>query len=293
VATPRQRSDFAEVIELTNASHSSAWQYVGRLEKNVVDRITTSLSYTYSRVRDAETPIRVNTRGTIAWAAARPVSGRHDEITPGISSNNIPHRVVLTGMFASSQPRWRTELSLYYVGESGRPVTYLSWGTRRRGDLNADGSNANDPIYIPIDARDPDEIRFDGSAEEVTAQQTALEKMISTTRCLRAQRGQIMKRNSCREPWSNTTIASVKQAIPMRTRRIEAQLDVYNVLNALNRSWGHRREADPSLLEHMGQTTEPLQGSRSIFRFDTHGSRWDTNPSESTFQLQLALRYTF
>ena len=60
-------------------------------------------------------------------------------------------------------PRWRTELSFYYVGESGRPFTYIAFGTVGRGDLNADGSNANDPIYVPRNALDTLEIKFSGS----------------------------------------------------------------------------------------------------------------------------------
>src|SRR5688500_10058186 len=102
--------------------------------------------------RDAQTPLRVNTRGTVAWPSARAVSGRHDDFTPGISSNDIPHRVVLAGAYAVLRRRWRSELSFYYVGESGRPFTYLASGTLRRGDLSADGSNTNDPIYVPRSA---------------------------------------------------------------------------------------------------------------------------------------------
>ena len=53
-------------------------------------------------------------------------------------------------------------LSFYYVGESGRPFTYIAYGTSRRGDLNADGSSTNDPIYVPRDAMDPTELRVSG-----------------------------------------------------------------------------------------------------------------------------------
>jgi hypothetical protein len=121
----------------------------------------------------------------------------------------------------------------------------------------------------------------------------ALEAFIERTPCLRRQRGQILERNSCREPWSNTTIASVRQSIPLGSRGLEAQLDVFNVLNLLNGGWGLRREAAPSLLEYVGQTADPPQTQRSIFRFDATTPRWTTQPSESAYQLQLALRYGF
>lgn len=129
---------------------------------------------------------------------------------------------------------WRTILSFYYVGESGGPFTYLAFGGGRRGDLNADGSNANDPIYVPRDALDSDEIAFTGlsntpgadnssavQAERVDEQRAAFERFIDRTGCLRRWRGRILERNGCREPWSHTTILSVRQAIPIGGHALE------------------------------------------------------------------------
>jgi len=163
------------------------------------------------------------------------------------SSNDIPHRVVLAGTYAMPRARWRTELSFYYVGESGRPFTYVAFGTLRRGDLNGDGTNTNDPIYVPRDAFDSVEILFAGTSDSTGAdnsptaqatrvmlQRAGLEQLLQSTPCLNRQRGRIMARNSCREPWSNTTIASVRQSVPIGGRSVEGQLDVFNVLNRVN-----------------------------------------------------------
>ena len=102
-----------------------------------------------------------------------------------------------------------------------------------------------------------------------------------------------MARNSCHEPWSNTTIASVRQSVPIGGRSVEAQLDVFNVLNLLSSSWGLRRQAAPLLLEQVGQTAGTVQTSQSIFSFDATAPRWTTVAAESAFQLQIALRYRF
>jgi hypothetical protein len=262
--------------------------------------------YTYSRVRDVQTPTRVNNRGTVTWASARVTGGRQDDLTTTISSNDIPHRVIAAGRFVAPWSRARSELSFYYVGESGRPFTYIAYGTPGRGDLNADGSNGNDPIYVPRNALDPNETRFSGFADSVgadnspaaqaareRAERSAFENFVERSSCLRRQRGRIMERNSCREPWSNTTIASVRQAIPMGPRGVELQVDFFNVLNLLNGNWGRRLEAAPALLEHVGQTAEPVQTARPIFRFDATTPHLTTVATESSFQLQLAVRYHF
>jgi len=103
----------------------------------------------------------------------------------------------------------------------------------------------------------------------------------------------VLERNSCREPWSNTTIASLRQAVPVAGRSAEIQLDVFNVLNLLNGAWGRRREAVTGLLEHYGQTAAPGTASKPIFHFADEKSGWTTIVGESAFQLQLAARYRF
>jgi hypothetical protein len=306
VSAPRLRSAFSGVIDLRNTSRNHSYQLSTRLERQFGSGFAANASYTYSRTRDVQSPSRVNIPGVSLWADARAVSGRHDDPTRGISLNDLPHRAVVAVAYTAPWQRWSTGWSLHYVAESGTPFTYLAWGVRKRGDLNADGSSVNDPIYVPRDVSDTSEITFSGrsdasgadnsaptQAARITSQQVAFEALIDRTPCLRQQRGRILARNSCREPWSQTTIASVRQAIPFGNRGIEAELDVFNVLNLLNRGWGQFRVAAPRLLEHVGHTSGSLETTQPIFRLDATRAEWTTLPTESAFQLQFALRYRF
>lgn len=302
VATPARRSDFSEVIDLTNTSRNYSHQLSTRLERRYANGIAATASYTFSRVRDVQSPSRLNLPGMTMWADARAVSGRHDDMTRGISLNDLPHRLV-SAVTYSARWGWPTAVSFYYVGESGSPFTYLAGGAGR-GDLNADGANTNDPIYVPRDARLPQEIAFTGSevgadnspsasAERILRQQAAFERFIEQTPCLRKQRGKLLQRNSCREPWAHTTIASVRQAIPVGRHRPEIALDIFNVLNLLNGDWGLYRVANPRLLEHVGQAVDAGGSPQPLFRFDTTRARWTTVLAESAFHLQLGIRYSF
>jgi hypothetical protein len=305
-ATPRTRSDFTEVIATRSVAGGRAYELSTRLETTREDRVAGWISYTFSRARDVQTPTRVNTRGTVAWGSARVMSGRHDDLTPSRSSNDVPHRVIAAGSWFAPWRRAPTTLSFYYVGESGRPFTYVAYGTLGHGDLNADGSSANDPIYVPRDAMDTSELQISGisdstgadsstaaQAVRARAQRTSFEALIARTSCLRRQRGRILERNSCREPWSNTTNASLRQVVRVGGRSAEIQLDVFNVLNLVNAAWGRRREAVPALLEHTSQSTAAGVASQPIFRFAGEESEWTTVAGESAFQLQLAARYRF
>jgi hypothetical protein len=307
VSTPVLRSPFAQVIELRNTSRNYSYQLSTRLERRFSHGLAATAAYTYSRTRDVQSPSRINLAGIVMWADARAVSGRHDDLRRGISLNDLPHRVVTAVTYAAPWQRWPTEVAFSYVGESGSPFTYLATGSSRRGDLNADGSNANDPIYVPRSALDPDEIQFvpftrqvpapggGTGLETVTAaqQSDAFERFIEHTSCLRRQRGYILERNSCREPWTHTTIVSVRQGIPVAGRVFEVELDVFNVVNLLNGGWGLFQVARPRLLEHVGQTAGSPGVAQPIFRYDIARHEWETLPAESAFQLQIAGRYRF
>jgi hypothetical protein len=305
IAHPAERSDsFPSVIELRNTSSGRSYQASARVERRFAEGAGVLASYTYSRVRDVQTPLRINVDGHVNWSS-RAVSGRHDDLSPGISLNDIPHRLVIAGTYRAP---WRsTELAIFYVGESGSPFTYIAGGAGGRGDLNADGSAVNDPIYVPRDAFDAQEILISGAsaapgddnspeaqAERELLRRTAFEQLIRDTPCLRRQRGHILRRNSCREPWSHTTIASVRQRVPFAGGGIEAEVVIFNLLNLVHSGWGHRRVAVPQLLEHVGQTPEPTGESLPIFRLDAQtAAQWLVLPTESFFQLQLGLRYRF
>jgi hypothetical protein len=302
VAQPALRSNFAEVIDLRNTSKNSSAQLAIRAERRFSGGFSAMVSYTYSRVRDVQSLSRVNQPGIALWADARALSGRHDDLSPGVSLYDLPHRVVAALTYTAPWRRWPTQFSFYYVGESGSPFTYIATGIGRRGDLNADGSNANDPIYVPRSAFDSTEIRFEPFVRagpggtgfdtvSVARQAEAFERFINRTSCLRRRRGTILERNGCREPWTHTTIASVRQGVPLGRHVLEVELNIFNVLNLLNAGWGRYRVSKPRVLEHVGQTSADPTSALPIFHFDPTRSDWDILQPESAFQFQLAARY--
>ena len=303
---PARQPDFSEAIDVVNAPGARSYQLTTRIERAPSSGLGGSLSYTYSQARDVMTLLRVNTRGTQLWASARVVSGDHDDFTRTRSSNDIPHRVIAVGTYTWLWLRSPTSVAFSYIGEAGRPFTYIAYGAGGRGDLNGDGSNANDPVYIPRNALDSMEIRVTGASDAVgadnsptavaareTAQRQWLQRFIDDTPCLRRQKGRIMARNSCREPWSNTMVASLRQEVRALRRSLDLELDVFNVLNLLNASWGLQRAAAPALLEQVQQTSAPVLESRPVFRYDTTRPTWTVLTDESMFQLQLGARYRF
>jgi len=290
-ATP-VTSSFSEVTELHNQSGGYSWSVTAQLRRPWTDRLEMQASYTYSRVRDVQSVVNGSVGNPLdSWANARPLSGRWDDQTTGISAFEIPHRVVLSATYVA---RWRhrtTDISLYYVGESGAAFTYgdSTAVAGKPGDLNADGTAADDPIYVPRNAMDPAEIVFTGS--DSARQASDFERFIRDTSCLRRQRGRILTRNSCRAPWVNTSNLSVRQSLPaLGGHAASLQVDLFNVLNLLDRSWGLLDVPNAWILQYAGRTQ--TGAPQPVFRFNSTNTHSIQN-AESGYQLQISLRYSF
>ncbi len=281
---------FSEVVDIRNHSLGYSWSATAQATRPFTQRAELRASYTYAKARDVQS---LTNQSAVApfdtWAGGRFTSTRHDVLTTGVSAFDLPHRVVFAATYVAPWRRWKTDFSIFYIGESGNPFTYGDSTSNRLGDLNADGSSANDPIYIPRDARNPAEMVFAGA--DSADQGKLFEQFIGATPCLRRQRGSIAGRNSCRASWVNTSNASIRQSLqPIGGRGLTLQVDVFNLLNLLNSSWGLVRTPNPWILEHIGQTNEA--SSRPLFRFDSDKVS-STHNLESGYQVQFSIRYDF
>jgi carboxypeptidase family protein len=288
----------ADVIELTNQSKDYAYSVTAGLRKHFVSNLAADVSFTYARARDVQSHRFTRSPASDNWRLGRTVTGRQDIPILGTSDFDQPYRVVASGTYAFVHRSSTTDVSLYYVGASGFPFTYLAGGDQQTGDLNADGTPLNDPIYIPRDVNDRAEILFDSTVFSAASQGVALESFIRGAGCLRHQRGRIMERNSCRTPWTNTLNAAIRQSVP-RLKGVAAELQVFNLPNLLNHRWGRvaipTGLATPSsqvnLLTHTGQSlTAP---SQSVFRFDPATRRFDATNVDSYYQIQMGVRYSW
>jgi Carboxypeptidase regulatory-like domain len=291
---PGTTRTLGDVIALTNTkTHDYAYSYTGQLQKRFSDSFEGSVAYTYGRsydVWDLTSSVAFSN-----WSFGRSYSGRQDAQDLYPSKFDVPHRVVASGTYTFPT---KTDVSFTFFGESGVPFEYV-YGS----DINGDGSTANDLVYVPKDAHDPNEILFQQNGNLSPAMQAdSLEAFISAHGCLNSQRGTIMKRNSCRSPWTKVLNASVRQSLPtMRGQNFMLQLDIFNFLNLLNKNWGAQdfgSTNSPSLLTRRNTVAAPGQplkwanGAQSVFIFSPF-QQFNTKNASSNYALQLQLKYAF
>jgi outer membrane receptor protein involved in Fe transport len=303
-----------DAIYVTNQSKDYNYSLTGQLRKTFFQGLDVTFAYTYNRAYDIQS--LTSDRAISNWRFGREYSGLETDQSLSTSQFERRHRILAYGTW--TLPWWKklggTDVTLFYQGMSGVPIDYIAGSN---GDLNGDGTN-NDPLYIPKNATDVNEIRvgtFNSTTNTFTLSPTeakAFDDFISGQKCLNEQRGTIMKRGSCTTPWQNTLDLSVRQSLPqIRGQAMTVELDVVNFANAAglllnhvdgrNRQWGKiygsTITANPqqTVLSQVGRTPGPINQSMSNFTFNTavkNGGPF-AFASNLGYQMALTFRYEF
>ena len=126
-----------------------------------------------------------------------------------------------------------------------------------------------------------------------SAEYARLDAFIREESCLREQRGRILARNSCRNPWFGTLNARLTKDIPTAAgHSLELTVDVYNVLNLISGQWGLSRatsDVTASLLSLVGYGAT---AGRGVYQLALP-ARNQIRELESRWQLEFSVRYGF
>src|SRR6185503_20216848 len=176
---------FAEVLRHSNSNSDRSWSLTFQLQRQV-GRARLNAGYTRSKTEDliSLTSSVANSNFTNA-----PIDGTLDVRNLRTSSFDVPEKITASGTIQI--PFIEVNVGVFYVGRSGSTITYVV-----AQDVNADGKAANDIVYVP---RDQTDITLN-----TPSQWAALDAFITSQPCLNSQRGKIMERGSCRQPWRNS-----------------------------------------------------------------------------------------
>jgi outer membrane receptor protein involved in Fe transport len=278
------------VTDVQNTDEGETANVTVQLQRPFSDRWEFGAAYSFTRARDVTSVI-----SSQAFSSWRRNAIAEDPNNPPLRPSNyeVPHRIVVNGSYRLELLRRApTDLSLIYVGESGRPYSYTY-----NGDINSDGSNENDLLYVP---RDASEIRFQSASatQPVTPEQswTNFNNFIERVECLREARGKIVERNACREPWLSRVDVRFAQTLPsVRGHGVEITLDIFNFANLLNRDWGRAEQlgTDRALDPVLRRNGMSVVGGRVLFDAFAPRDPFPVSDLSSRYQIQLGARYAF
>ncbi|HEX2718837.1 MAG TPA: TonB-dependent receptor [Gemmatimonadaceae bacterium] len=198
----------------------------------------------------------------------------------GPASYSRTHSIVIS---PSTHLPFGILVSGIYRGYSGLP-----WTPIYGGDVNGDKAT-NDRLYVP-NASETATYTFAAGSDAAT-----LERIVAGNKCLSENRGRVIDRNACRNPWTHVLDARLsKRFATYRTQGLELVADFFNVLNGLNKEWGKRNEVLGGNQALLTPTAFTAATSRFSYRVNTtFGRATPESFLTSQFQMQLGLKYTF
>ena len=291
--------DITEAILMTNTSKGYSYNLTLQLQRNVKN-LYTMVAYSNGDSRS------VNDGGSIAQSIWRDrfVSGDPNSDVTSYSNFYQPHRVVTAAAY-------RKEYAKYFATSIGFTFEAANGGTANyaySGDMNNDGLNTNDLIYVP--AAQTEIILEAANAQDLRTPQilwNQLNNYISQDPYLSTRRGMYAERNGLLLPFYKKMDLNFTQdvfvSVKGKRNTLRFTMDILNFGNLLNKNWGTFKITNRSaLLNYVRvQATGPDAG-KPVYSFPyldatnqipLTTSFQNSIAQGSRFQVQMGLRYIF
>jgi len=267
----------------SNSTKGYSFNWIIEAKKAWDNGLFASLSYNFLETQEVS-------------SIAAEISGDAYDRNPALGNVNNPslspslygnrHRFVLSAnkRFTYSD-KWATTLSIFGEYYQGGRFSYTY-----SGDINNDGSGLNDLIYVPTSG-EIGNMQFAGT--NVGEQRAALDDYISQDEYLSSIRGQYAERYAGLSPWVGKFDFRLLQDYMLDNGNlIQFSLDVLNIGNLLNSSWGVRKF--PANTQPIGVSLDQ-NSNTATYSFDTNLENTFVNDFSlnSRWQIQLGLRYRF
>ncbi|WP_224483247.1 TonB-dependent receptor [Robertkochia aurantiaca] len=268
----------------TNSDKGRVWNASFKAQKNFSNGMFASVAYSYLNAKDVNS---IEAEITGDAFAGNPVVGNANVDVLGFSKYGDTHRFigVFSKQFNYGNDHWGTTISLFSEYAQGGRFNY-TYG----GDINNDGSNFNDLLYIPTE----DELAQMNFVND--AERAAFGDYIEQDDYLRENRGSYAERYAALAPWRSRWDIKILQDYNFtvagdKTNTIQLSLDILNFGNLLNSNWG---------IVQIPNNLQPV----SVSVDETNTPTYSFNPSLtntfsplsdviSRWQAQVGLRYIF
>ncbi len=302
--TRRLNERVSQALVLDNTSQGYQWSITGQVQKNFNKNAYVSAAYTYTDARDINNQTAATAGGLFS---GNPTLSSPNDVTLSYANGLTKHRVIASGSYRFEYAKYfATTISFIHESRSGGNFSYI-YG----GDVNNDGTNGNDLMYVPKDKNDIS-LTTTSATDTRTLDEiwNQLDTYISQDSYLNSRRGQYAERNGAIAPWVHSLNLRILQDIELgrgkeNQHKLQLSLEVINALNLIDSKYGLTQFANrASLLNFVGyqtsNTTNTPTVGRPVFRFPTNadGTPLATTYSNSTgtgsrWQLQFGVRYIF
>jgi len=261
-------------------------------------------AYTRQTAKDAT----INGSTAFTMWGARPTATNPNNFEAGFSNNYQPHRIIASVNYGKEFfKNTRTSFALLYEASPNSPQASLSY--TYAGDLNNDGFNGNDLMFVPKDASQiklTNASAVGGVADTRTQAElwSQLDAFISNNPYLSTRRGQFAERQALILPWVHRTDLNFTQDFYIKHKDSKHTLrftaDIYNFTNLISKELGIQQI--PTTMTPLNFVRLDADGKTPIFSFPYLDGRnkvpftdsfRDNVGFGSRYQIQLGVRYLF
>ena len=216
--------------------------------------------------------------------AFNPSLGNVNDATLAYSKYGDTHRVIgvasKTWTYEANN-KWETTISTFFEYAQGGRFNYTY-----AGDINGDGSNLNDLIYVPT-ASEIGSMQFSG-----VGQAEAFEQFIQQDDYLSGRRGNYAERYGALAPWRGKWDVKFIQELKLSdTKSLQFTADILNFGNLLNSDWGLVQQ--PDAVQPIGVTVDGSGVPTYTFSEDLKSTYVYDASLLSRWQAQFGVRYSF
>ena len=284
----------AGVIGLENTDQGYQYSVTGQLRKEFANGFYATAAYTYAQAKDL-----TSNPGEIAGDAYQrlPVVGNTNQPALAYSDFGLQHRVIAAAgrRFGYAHEHLATTVGFFFEAGQGNRFSYTY-----AGDLNRDGIDGNDLIFVPANRGQINLVAYTNAAGQTVSadqQYQQLDAYINQDPYLRQHRGDYTVRNGALSPWYSQLDAKLLQDFVVTTgsgkhNTLQLSFDILNLGNLLNANWGNRQiVGNNRLIEATYPAATPdapaytfRGGSQTFFTDASIASRW---------RAQVGVRYIF
>ena len=281
-----------------NTNKGYSYNISAQLQKTFSNGFQGGLSYIFGRSMSINDGL--SSQNSSQWRYVANVNGRNN-LDLSYSTFDLGSRVMaFIGYKKEYAGFLATGISLFYDGVSGDRFSYVYDNSRV---LNGEASDEYALIWIPKDMSEINLVDYTVGETTVTAEKQweNLDAFISGDKYLDSHRGGYAERNGARLPFESYLDLRFVQDIYLnagKTRHtLQFTLDIFNVLNLMNKEWGVHRFVNFDSYELM--RVERLTGENNTIPEYTykggndHTAVYNVSDPSSRWRMQIGIRYIF
>ncbi len=291
---------FGSVTELANTSLGDSTNYTISLTRpNRGDGWFSSFSYSYGSSNEVNSGT-----GFIAvenFRATPIFNANVDEL--GTSPFEVRHNFIWSLSkqikWGGDDSKWKTNVSLFYQGRSGKPYSYVA----KNNTNNDDCCSTNDLFYTPNGPDDPWVTWAADPSGVLTAAEAADRDAFFAFVAQHPdlEPGKQHKKNDATLPWIHQWDVKITQDLPIATKwgKMQFTMDILNIGNLIDSSWGQIRDfpinfgGTPS--QNIASATYIPESNQYLYSFNGVGNQSivEDRLGQSRWNILFGIKYIF